>query len=95
MQIIKLRINNFRGIKSVIGDNNIGKTTILEALDLILGPDRLNQYPPIDEHEFLLDETSRILKKKHELTAIVIDYIDPECWLIGGTTLKQLNKNSF
>ena len=62
MQIIKLKINNFRGIKSadillpkhgvLIGDNNIGKTTILEALDLVLGPDRLNQYPPIDEHDF-------------------------------------------
>ncbi|WP_028486836.1 ATP-dependent nuclease [Thiomicrorhabdus chilensis] len=62
MQIVKLDINNFRGIKSasillpkhgvLIGDNNTGKTTILEALDLVLGPDRLNRYPPIDEHDF-------------------------------------------
>lgn len=35
-----------------IGDNNTGKTTILEALDLVLGPDRLNRQPPIDEHDF-------------------------------------------
>jgi putative ATP-dependent endonuclease of OLD family len=36
----------------LIGDNNTGKTTILEALDLALGPDRLNRFPPIDEHDF-------------------------------------------
>jgi hypothetical protein len=53
---------NFRGIKQanlflpahgvLSGDNNVGKTTILEALDLILGPDRLNRQPPVDEHDF-------------------------------------------
>ena len=62
MQIIRIKINNFRGIKSadvllpqcgvLIGDNNVGKTTIFEALDLVLGPDRLRQQPPIDEHDF-------------------------------------------
>ena len=36
----------------LIGDNNTGKTTLLEALDLVLGPDRLNRRPPIDEHDF-------------------------------------------
>src|SRR5439155_25002241 len=35
---------------------NTGKTTILEALDLVLGPDRLNRQPPIDEHEFFRGE---------------------------------------
>jgi len=58
----RLTIKNFRGVKSatlhlpqhgvLIGDNNTGKTTILEALDLVLGPDRLNRQPPIDEHDF-------------------------------------------
>ncbi|HEX8011923.1 MAG TPA: AAA family ATPase [Casimicrobiaceae bacterium] len=62
MQISRLRIKNFRGIQSasiffpkhsvLIGDNNTGKTTILEAIDLALGPDRLNRTPPIDEHDF-------------------------------------------
>lgn len=62
MQIRKLSIENFRGIMSasillpkhgvLIGDNNTGKTTILEAVDLVLGPDRLNRKPPIDEHDF-------------------------------------------
>jgi putative ATP-dependent endonuclease of OLD family len=45
----------------LIGDNNTGKTTILEALDLTLGPDRLNRRPPIDEHDFF---QGRYLAKK-------------------------------
>lgn len=62
MKITKINIENFRGIKCaslllpkhgvLIGDNNTGKTTILEALDLVLGPDRLNRMPVIDEHDF-------------------------------------------
>ncbi len=62
MKISRVSIKNFRGIKSatvllpkhavLIGDNNTGKTTILEAIDLVLGPDRLNRQPAIDEHDF-------------------------------------------
>jgi putative ATP-dependent endonuclease of the OLD family len=62
MRIAHLTIENYRGISKadiklpkhavLIGDNNTGKTTILEALDLVLGPDRLKQQPPIDEHDF-------------------------------------------
>jgi len=62
MRIARLTINNFRGIQAanvffpkhgvLIGDNNTGKTTLLEAIDLVLGPDRLNRTPPIDEHDF-------------------------------------------
>lgn len=62
MRVCRLKIENFRGVKAatvllpkhavLIGDNNTGKTTLLEALDLVLGPDRLNRQPPIDEHDF-------------------------------------------
>ncbi|MEW6369913.1 MAG: AAA family ATPase [Pseudomonadota bacterium] len=62
MRVTCIRIENFRGIKRArlllpahgvfIGDNNTGKTTILEALDLVLGPDRLSRQPVIDEHDF-------------------------------------------
>ena len=45
--------------------------------------------------DLLLDTTSRILKKKRELTAIVIDYVDPACWLVAGTPLSEQGKNSF
>lgn len=64
MKISRLKIENFRGIRSsellfpdhvvLIGDNNIGKSTILEAMNLVLGPDRLRRRPPIDEHDFYL-----------------------------------------
>lgn len=36
----------------LVGDNNIGKSTVFEAIDLVLGPERLNRRPPIDEHDF-------------------------------------------
>ncbi|MEX2298438.1 MAG: AAA family ATPase [Dongiaceae bacterium] len=62
MKISKLTIQKFRGIKVaelffpdhvvLIGDNNVGKSTIFEALDLVLGPDRLSKRPPVDEHDF-------------------------------------------
>lgn len=62
MYISRLVVRNFRGIRTakiilskhsvLIGDNNTGKTTLLEAIDLVLGPDRLNRVPPIDEHDF-------------------------------------------
>lgn len=62
MKIARLTIENFRGIKNaellfpdhvvLIGDNNVGKSTIFEALDLALGPDRLSRRPPVDEHDF-------------------------------------------
>lgn len=62
MQITRLEIENFRGIRNavidfmqhsvLIGDNNVGKTTILEAIDLLLGPDRLRRLPPINEYDF-------------------------------------------
>ncbi|MGN6778550.1 AAA family ATPase [Rhizobium sp.] len=55
-------IENFRDINStklvlpddavLIGDNNTGKSSVLEAIDLALGPDRLSRRPPVDEHNF-------------------------------------------
>lgn len=62
MQIVRLTINNFRGVQdgelyfsgdtALVGDNNTGKSTVLEAIDLVLGPERLRRFPPIDEHDF-------------------------------------------
>ncbi len=45
--------------------------------------------------ELLLDITTRILKKKREVTAIAIDYIDHDSWVVGGKLLSDLKKNSF
>ncbi len=62
MRIVKIVIKNFRGIKDgeilfpnhgvLVGDNNTGKSTILEAIDLALGPERMKHRPVIDEHDF-------------------------------------------
>ncbi len=62
MRISRVIIKNFRGIKFgevmfpnhavVVGDNNIGKSTVLEAIDLVLGPDRMRRKPAINEHDF-------------------------------------------
>lgn len=62
VKIFSVAIENFRGIRSaklvlpdhavLIGDNNTGKSSVLEAIDLVLGPDRLNRRPPVDEHDF-------------------------------------------
>lgn len=62
MKIYAVSIENFRGISYtklvlpdhavLIGDNNTGKSSVLEAIDLTLGPDRLSRRPPVDEHDF-------------------------------------------
>ena len=62
MHVAHVKIDNFRGIKRaritlsttalLLGDNNSGKSTVLEAIELALGPDRLYRRPPIDEHDF-------------------------------------------
>lgn len=62
MRIARINIENFRGIAkgelffsghtALVGDNNAGKSTVLEAIDLVLGPERLSRQPVIDEHDF-------------------------------------------
>ncbi len=62
MRVRRLTIRNFRGIASgvidfpghtlLVGGNNVGKSTLCEALDLVLGPERLYRKPVVDEHDF-------------------------------------------
>lgn len=62
MRVRRLVIRNFRGIRDgvvdfvqhalLVGGNNVGKSTICEALDLVLGPERQFRYPVVDEHDF-------------------------------------------
>ncbi|WP_201298894.1 ATP-dependent endonuclease [Frigoribacterium sp. 9N] len=64
MRVRHLRIQNFRGIEDseihfkthtlLVGGNNAGKSMICEALDLVLGPERLYRRPVVDEHDFYL-----------------------------------------
>lgn len=60
MQIAKLEIKNFRGIREgvvrfsphtvLVGSNNCGKTTVVEALALLFGRDRMVRQ--LTEHDF-------------------------------------------
>jgi 4-oxalocrotonate tautomerase len=46
-------------------------------------------------NEMLLDLTSRVLGKRRDLTAVVIDYVDPRDWFVGGKSLAELKQASF
>lgn len=62
MQVRQIKIKNFRGIRSgvinlagnalLVGGNSVGKSTVCEALDLVLGPERMFRRPVIDEYDF-------------------------------------------
>lgn len=62
MRVRLLEVENFRGIAAgrvvfqqhtlLVGGNNIGKSTVCEALELVLGAERLYRRPVIDEHDF-------------------------------------------
>jgi 4-oxalocrotonate tautomerase len=45
--------------------------------------------------EMLLEKTSRILRKRADLTAITIDYVDPAHWIVAGKSLAAHGKSSF
>ena len=62
MRIRRLKLANFRSVAEgevvfprntvIIGGNSVGKSTFCEALDLLLGPDRLFRSSAMDEHDF-------------------------------------------
>jgi putative ATP-dependent endonuclease of OLD family len=81
MQVSRLSLQNFKGIKSatldfdghvlLVGRNNVGKSTICEALELALSPDRQSRFPPVEEFDFYnagyLDEKGEIVPIKIEV----------------------------
>jgi putative ATP-dependent endonuclease of the OLD family len=62
VQVHRITLTNFRGIKTgeilldghtlLVGGNSVGKSTICEALDLVLGPERMFRRPVVDEYDF-------------------------------------------
>ena len=90
MRISKVTVRNFRGILEgdvlleghtvLVGDNNSGKSTVLEAIDLVLGPERLSKASAIDEHDFYagnyIDEDNKPVPITVEV--IVVDLSDDQ-----------------
>ena len=78
----QLKIENFRGVKNgnvnfqghtlLVGGNNAGKSTICEALELILGSERGYRRPIVNEHDF---HAGRYLNESGEPVYIKIDVV--------------------
>jgi len=111
MKIARLRIQNFRGIKEatllfnghvvLVGDNNVGKSTVFEAIDLALGPDRLSRHPKIDEHDFYLGDyltPAEQPRKEVKVEVVVTDLTNEQQNVFGdeiewwNTTTKALQE---
>lgn len=96
MRVRRLVITNFRGICQgsidfvghtlLVGGNNIGKSTVCEALDLVLGPERLFRRPVIDEHDFhcgrYLDDQGNPIEIRIEV--FLVDLSDEARRRFGG-----------
>lgn len=95
MKIALLNIENFRGIRSgtvrfrdhtvLIGPNNSGKTTIIEALALILGRDRLVRN--LTEHDFFGSDPEPA--ERIRITATITgfepdDFTEHPDWFLDG-----------
>ena len=95
MRVSRLSIENFRGIAKavlhfsghtlLIGGNNVGKSTICEALDLVLGPDRLNRTPPVEEFDF---RNGNYLADDGE-TAVPLRIVDLGCYYVCASGFNQ------
>src|SRR5208282_3394860 len=84
MQVRRLTMRNFRGVFEgmvdfaghtlLVGGNNVGKSTVCEGLDLVLGPERLFRRPVIDEHDFhcgrYLDDNGAPVEIRIEATRV-------------------------
>jgi len=88
MRVRRLKVHNFRGVDEgtvdfsghtlLVGGNNVGKSTVCEALDLVLGPERLFRKPVVDEHDFhlgrYLDDDN--VPTEIRIEAILVDLSD-------------------
>jgi putative ATP-dependent endonuclease of OLD family len=84
----------FNGNTLLVGGNNVGKSTVCEALDLLLGPERLYRRPVVDEHDFYRDQYLGDDGNSVEirLEAILIDLSD-EARLRFGEHLRRWDDN--
>ena len=82
MQIVQIKIENYRCIKNILfnpGNHNIiigrvnsGKSTLLNAISLVLDPDVSRRYRPVDDLDFFegktLDENGEPIPMEIEVT---------------------------
>src|SRR3954468_11226986 len=106
MRVCRLRIRNFRGVllgavnfvghTLLVGGNNVGKSTICEALDLVLGPERLYRRPVIDEHDFYygkyLDDDNNPVDMR--IDGVLTDLSDEERRRFGDQHLRLWNNET-
>ena len=108
MRVLRIEIENFRGVVKgtvvlpehalLVGPNNVGKSTVLEALDLVLGPERLSGSTSIDEHDFhkgnYLPSESQAscdgakaseVRAEDEVVAHITDDVEPPAIVITAT----------
>lgn len=62
MKVRRVHLQNYKGVREgevyleghslLVGSNSVGKSTVCEALDLVLGPERMFRRPVIDEFDF-------------------------------------------
>lgn len=62
MKVQRVELRNFRGVATgkvlmdghtlLAGGNSVGKSTVCEALELVLGPERMFRRPVVDEFDF-------------------------------------------
>lgn len=94
----KAEIAHFRGVAEgsvdftrhtlLVGGNNIGKSTVCEALDLVLGPERLFRRPVVDEHDFhcgrYLDKDGNPIEIRIEAIRLCMDLRQTEKLQVVG-----------
>lgn len=100
MKVRHLEIESFRSVSNgritfsdntlLVGGNNVGKSTICEALDLALGAERLYRRPVVDEHDFFggryLNDGGNPIQIR--IRAVLID-LSPEAVLRFGNHLRR------
>jgi putative ATP-dependent endonuclease of OLD family len=86
---------DFAGHTLLVGGNNVGKSTVCEALDLVLGPERLFRRPVIDEHDFhcgrYLDDAAQPIEIRIE--AVLVE-LSEEAQRRFGRHLRRWNDNA-
>jgi putative ATP-dependent endonuclease of OLD family len=54
----------------LVGGSNVGKSTVGEALELVLGPERLSRRPVIEEHDFRVGRYLDLRTRPKKLTSL-------------------------